>query len=281
MALTKGNGASWLKVDQDQSVADCIKLFGMQGGRRVRVPIAANTYLCAVPDDAVLPQEGVNLYRQLVGKLMYAGTHTRPDISYICGHLGKFMQKPGASHLEAARQALRYLASTQSWGLSYARSESGDVDLVGYSDANFAMDQDRHSIGAYCFLLNGGIISWSSHRIKHVCLSTEEAELTAAGEAARELIALRSILVQLGVVNKSVVIPLFVDNKPAVTVATNPGYYNRLKHVDIQNKFICEASEKGLLKVLWCEGSGMVADALTKPLNGPMLDSFRKTVMRE
>ena len=61
-----------------------------------------------------------------------------------------------------------------------------------------------------------------------MCLSTEEAELTAAGEAAREGLALRSILVQIGVLDDSEPVTLFVDNKAAVTVATNPGYYNRL-----------------------------------------------------
>jgi hypothetical protein len=110
-------------------------------------------------------------------------------------------------------------------------------------------------------------------------MSTEEAELTAGGEAAREAIALRSLLVQIGELDSSEPVPLYVDNKPAVTVANNPGYYNRLKHVDVQQKFICEAQTRGEVNVQWCDGTAMVADALTKPLPAPMLDNFRKRIL--
>jgi hypothetical protein len=94
-----------------------------------------------------------------------------------------------------------------------------------------------------------------------------------------EAIALRSLLVQVGELDSSEPVVLYVDNKPAVTVATNPGYYNRLKHIDVQQKFLCEAQTRGLVTVQWCDGKAMLADALTKPLPPPMLDSFRKRVL--
>ena len=63
--------------------------------------------------------ERVALYQQLVGSIMYASTHTRPDISFVAAHLGKFMHCPGPRHLDAARQVFRYLAGTRSYGPKY------------------------------------------------------------------------------------------------------------------------------------------------------------------
>jgi hypothetical protein len=283
MAISTGNGASWLKIDQGTYIEERLRRFGLDGCRTTRAPIPANVYLKSATDEEQreMTPERVALYQQLVGSIMYASTHTRPDISFVAAHLGKFMHCPGPRHLDAARQVFRYLAGTRSYGPKYTTLSGGEPILVGYSDANFANDEDRHSVGAYCYTVNGGMVSWASHRIKHVCLSTEEAELTAAGEAAREGLALRSILVQIGVLDDSEPVTLFVDNKAAVTVATNPGYYNRLKHVEIQNKFICEAVANGKINVQWCEGDFMLADALTKPLGGPMLERFRKKVLTE
>ena len=285
MSITEGEEANWTKVDQASYVQECLHEFGLKDCRTLRAPIPANTYLTpATPEElAGITPALTELYQRLVGSLMYLSTQTRPDIAFSAAHLGKFMHAPCNRHIEAARNVFRYLAGTSKFGPLFTLFCSGEgvPTLEGFSDANFANDVDRHSMSGYCYTYNGCLVSWGSHRQRNVSLSTEEAELIAGGEAAREGLALRSLLVQIGVLDGSIPVTLFLDNKPAIAVATNPGYYNRLKHVDIQNKFLCEAQASGLLAVRWCQGSDMLADALTKPLGGPLLDQFRKRVAVE
>jgi len=170
-------------------------------------------------------------------------------------------------------------------GLIYTSKDStkpvdGYLKPEGWCDAKFANDEDRHSIEANVFCVEDNLVSCSSKRIKNVCLSTEEAELTSTSEAAREAIAIRSILQQIGVMKKDTAITLYCDNNPAVTAINNPGYYGRLKHLDVNHKFAMEANKFGIVKVKWISTSDMFADALTKPLPACQLDKFKKVVMK-
>ena len=67
---------------------------------------------------------------------------------------------------------------------------------------------------------------------------------------------------------------LYIDNQPAVIVVQNPGYYPRLKHINVRHKFLYEAQANNEVKVVWIEKEHMVADAFTKPLPGAMLRKF-------
>jgi hypothetical protein len=144
---------------------------------------------------------------------------------------------------------------------------------TGWSDANFANEAD------YVFRLYGNLISWQSRRQRTVSVSTEEAEITAASEATREAYALRGICLACGILSESSNVTLYVDSSPAVTVIQNPGYYGRLKHIDIQQKFVMEAQQQHVVAVKWCGTDAMLADSLTKPSSGKKLEQFYNTVM--
>jgi hypothetical protein len=287
MRITQDPANGLIKIDQTAYLQDVLARFDALQGRTSRVPVPAGAYIsaCGLNEESDLTAEQIKLYQAIVGSVMYAATHTRPDISYAASHLGQFLHKPASRHLTAARGLLRYIRATIHLGLVYKRGEPGkfgshNTAVVGFSDANFASDEDRHSVGAYLFMLDGNVIAWTARRMKTVCISTEEAELTAASEAAREAIALRSMCVQIGVMGANQPIVLNVDNSPAVTAIQNPGYYGRLKHLDISQKFCMEAHKNGVIKVQWCSTTDMLADALTKPLSGPQLDMFKAKVMK-
>jgi hypothetical protein len=85
--------------------------------------------------------------------------------------------------------------------------------------------------------------------------------------------------VQCGLPSEKDSIVMHVDNSPAVTAIQNPGYYGRLKHLDIHHKFVIEAHQQHLVDVQWCGADSMLADSLTKPVSGKKLDEFHKSVM--
>ena len=72
---------------------------------------------------------------------------------------------------------LHYLRDTYELGIRYHRDALHPDQLWGWVDADWADDiATRHSHTGYVLMLNGGPISWKSHRQDSVALSTSEDE---------------------------------------------------------------------------------------------------------
>ena len=54
------------------------------------------------------PEVDATLYRQLVGSLLYL-THSRFDLSFVIGHVSRYMQTPHESHWKVVKRILRYI----------------------------------------------------------------------------------------------------------------------------------------------------------------------------
>ena len=128
--------------------------------------------------------ENTNLYREIVGSLIYLMTCTRPDLSYVVTYLPQYLSKPKKSHFGMAKQVVRYLKGTPNRCLKFVKKSQ--PKLVGCSDSDWAMSNDRRSISGYAFKLCNGssLISWkSSKKQTIVALSTCEAEYVALATA--------------------------------------------------------------------------------------------------
>ena len=124
---------------------------------------------------------------------------TRPDITFSVHKLAQFASNPDISHLNAAKRILRYLKGSLSFCLVFSGGNKDKFELLGYTDADWAGDTtDRKSIGGYCFYLNQCLISHMSKKQATVALSTAEAEMHAALQAAKEAIWLRNLLSEIG-----------------------------------------------------------------------------------
>jgi hypothetical protein len=82
-------------------------------------------------------------FRKAVGSLLYLTTHTRPDIYFAVGILGRAMAAPSAYNVVAVKRLLRYLSGTRSYDL--ALGGTGESTLIAYSDADWGGDVDRKS----------------------------------------------------------------------------------------------------------------------------------------
>ena len=123
-------------------------------------------------------------YASAVGSLQYAQVCTRPDLAFFTGLLGRFQSNSGMEHWKMVKKVLRYLQDTKGLMLTYRRSES--LQLVGYSDSDYAGD-DRKSTYGYVFTLAGGAISWKSSKQTVTTSSTMYAEFVAYYEATGQV----------------------------------------------------------------------------------------------
>jgi hypothetical protein len=81
-------------------------------------------------------------------------------------------------------------------------------------------------------MINGGSVSWTSHKQSAVALSTMEAEYMALSDASQESIARSQFLEEMNI--PSTPITILSDSQTALDVAENPSNYRNAKHIDIR-----------------------------------------------
>eukprot|EP00965_Chrysotila_dentata_P050336 1667603-Pleurochrysis_carterae.AAC.1 len=111
--------------------------------------------------------------------------------------------------------------------------------MHGHSDSDWAV---RHSTTGWVFTYGKAAISWSSKKQSSVALSSCEAEIVAASEAAKKAVYLRTLFAELGLQQSSPT-PLSMDNKSAIDLAYNPEHHQRTKHIDRRHFFVREKVE--------------------------------------
>ena len=145
--------------------------------------------------------------------------------------------------------------------------------IENYSDADHGGDlQTGHSTTGVICLHAGAAISWLSQKQSSVAISTTEAEVFAASEAARETVWLRRLMKTMIPMNS--VPELYVDNEAAVKLAQNPEFHRRTKHIRIRHFYVRECVSDGELEVKRVPTEFQLADIMTKPLLKPRLTAL-------
>ena len=114
------------------------------------------------------------------------------------------------------------------------------------------------------------VVVYKSKRQTSVDLSSTEAEYMVLAHATPEIIWIRYLLKEMGVTCKAVP-TVHMDNKSAVSIATNQGYTPRAKHIDQRLHFVLNHVERGEIQLKHIPSAVQLADYLTKPLGAPQL----------
>lgn len=103
-------------------------------------------------------------YQCLVGRLIYL-SRTRIDIIYIVGVVSQFMHSPIKEHMEVVDRILKYLETSPSRGLLFAKRI--ELKVVDYTDANWAGDQtNQRSTSGYFIFVGVNLVTWQSKKQK-------------------------------------------------------------------------------------------------------------------
>ena len=150
--------------------------------------------------------------------------------------------------MTAAHRVLAYLYLTRHLGLRYeaarAPYDENGLPVCGMSDSDWGVKHSTTGWLGVHVVAGQPTVSWSSNKQDSVALSSCEAELMAASDAAKEAIYLRRFTTELGLSPLSEPpLDLFVDNSAAIDVSYNPQHHGRLKHVDRRSFFVRECVE--------------------------------------
>ena len=263
MRILRNKSEGILKLSQEKYIHKLLDRFYLEDSKTRNTPLGSHLkfskkqslqtdeekcYMSRVP------------YASAVGSLMYAMVCTRPDIAHAVGVVSRFLSNPAKEHWEGVKWILRYLKGTSEMCLCFRK---GNLTLQGFSDADLGGDFDtKKSTTDYIFTLGGTAVSWKSKLQDRVALSTTEAEYIAISEAAKEMIWLKNFLNELGKEQDDA--PMFSDSQSAISLAKNPVFHSRCKHIQLRYHFIRELINDGDLSLLKILGSKNLANMLTK-----------------
>ncbi len=206
------------------------------------------------------------LYRQVLGKLIFAYVIARIDIGYALVSLACFSASPHKRHYKAMKQVCRYLQCTMDWGIIYwRRTPIEDLPndnfvpipglddslphfpvthdpfkLVGYVDAAYGTcTQTRRSVAGFAFSLAGAAVAYKAKMQATIATSSTEAEFIAAVHAAKTAKYLQSVLDELDFQQKQQT-PLYEDNLAAIKMVNSEKSTRRSRHINIQHFAIQE-----------------------------------------
>lgn len=231
--FAQGDGE--IKMKQKRDITKILERFDMIHCKPKSTP-CENKLKFENEGEAVDPKR----YREVVGRLIYVMTCTRPDLGFTVSKLSQHLSEPKNQHWVAAKHVLPYLKGTVNQELCYRRNDV-NLHLCAFSDADWAADQnDRRSTTAYCFSLSetGPVISWKSKKQSTVAVSTCEAEYMSLAATTQESLDLVHLLNKMD--NECDYTPgtIYEDNQGPIALSKNPVCRQRCKHVNMKYHFV-------------------------------------------
>ncbi len=153
--ITRNRKARTLRMNQIHYLHDVLERLNMKQDKHKATDLSMNEYDAlrpAEPEDARIDQHE---YQQVIGSLMYAAIHTRPDIAFALNRLSQYLSDSAEHHEHALKKLMQYVRFTIDLGITY--EVSGSMKLVEYSDSDYASDRlDRKLILVYIYMLGEG-----------------------------------------------------------------------------------------------------------------------------
>ena len=252
--------SSGIFISQTKYILDLLKKSNMIGAKPCATPLSTSS----LDHESPLLSDPTE-YRSLVGGLQYL-TWSRPDLSFAVNLVCQFMHQPRESHLQAVKRILRYLKGSLELGLWFPKV-SNPLSITAFSDADWAgCHIDRRSTGGFCIFLGSSLISWSAKKQPTVARSSTEAEYRSLANIAADISWICKLLVDVGL---QLPCPpkIWCDNISAISLAKNPIFHARTKHVEIDYHYIREKVLSKAVSVHFISTQAQIANICTKSLS--------------
>ncbi len=240
---------------------------------------------CAAPEDLFkvdedatkLNTEQSTAFHNIVAKALYMVKRARPDGSVSIAFLTTRVRAPDVDDHRKLGHFIEYLRGTVDLPLILGADSSGV--LKWYVDASFAFHPNMrgHTGGGLTMGRGFPIVSSTKHKLN--TRSSTESELIGVDDMMSQILWTRYFLKSQGYKVSDNVI--FQDNKSAMLLERNGKVSSgkRTKHINVRYFFITDRISKGEVRVEWCPTKEMVADFMTKPLQGSAFKKFRDLIM--
>ena len=138
-------------IHQESYLNTLLKKFGMDQCTPKMTPLPTGLDLDPENAGTLLETDDKARYHSAVGGIMYAATHTRPDLAYAASLLSRFVAQPQKGHDRALQHVLRYIKGHTRYGIHYSNVRH---NLYGYTDSEHGgtvHKEGRRSTSGYIF----------------------------------------------------------------------------------------------------------------------------------
>lgn len=246
-------------------------------------------------------------YRQAIGELIYALTTCRPDISFAAIKLSQYSAAPAKIHFDAVQDVIRYLYHTREDGIYFWRenplasmpakpipsiyrdnnyTEGVETRLDALKDTLYAAtDSDhagdvthRRSVSGVVIKLAGGAVLYKTSYQQTIAQSSTEAEFTAAVDAAKYILYLRTLLSEIGLPQESATV-LYEDNQGALLMGQAQKPTRRTRHMDTKFFGLQDWIKRDLIIMKRINTGDNYSDAMTKSLGTTLFHRHMNFIM--
>jgi hypothetical protein len=259
-------------VTQRKLVEEILKNSGIEG----TASTPALDSLFHVREDAdLLPTDDKEEFHSLVAMLLYLCLRSRPDMLCAVSFLTTRVLAPDTDDALKLDRVIKYLNGTKDLGIFLNASK---MRLIAYVDAAHGVHTDgKGRTGSFITLGCGPSYARSSKQ-KTVSISSMESEVNGVSTELSEVLFDNDFLKFQGYNLGPALVAQ--DNQSGITVmTTGQSKSGRSKHITLRYLFIKDRIENGEIELIYTPTDEMVADILTKPLQGSLFYKLRDWLM--
>jgi hypothetical protein len=262
------------KVTMDGYTDEVLKVCEVKGV----VATPALPHLFEIRESELLPNDLREEFHSRVAKLLYLAKRTRPEILTVCAFLASRVQVATRDDWEKLDRCLKYLNGEPHMGIILKPGRGNGIDLKAFVDASYGVHADGKSHGGVMIAIGDGPIFMKSTKQKLVTKSSTEAELVALSDNASQVIWSKEFLEEQG--HKVEAPIIYQDNKSTIIMAQKgKSSSERSRHINVRYFFIKDRIESGEIQIAYLQTNQMIADILTKPLQGESFRTMRKQLL--
>ena len=243
-------------------------------------PIEVNAARMNQPDQR-LNQSDIKNYQQLLGKLQWLSSQSRPDIRFTVLECSLMASKPRVCDVIAINKVVKKAKKDEiKLVFNLPQGNVNDLSIVAFSDAALSNLPDKtSSTRGYAIFLKSGhkfaLLNWGSRKMERVAKTIIYAEGIALGRGLDEAINLREILIDILNVRTS-------DNLnqllPVIGVTDSKSLWDNIKSSSLASDLKLrrevaaireQITLKEVSKIVWSPSHQQLADCLTKKTASP------------
>ena len=213
------------------------------------------------------------LFRRAAARVNYLG-QDRPDLNVASRLLAMRMAQPKKGDEGILKRVLRYLKGHPRSVYKYEWN-AGEGELELYTDSDWAGDREERKSAS------GGVIMHGGHLIGHwsklqnsPAPSSGEAELNAGSKGLSEMLGVRHLLVQLGMIVR---MKHYLDASAAKGTMMRRGA-GKIKHLEVRQLWCQHAVSKYDIEIVKIPRAQNLADNLTHPVGRRNLELFLEAI---
>ena len=244
--------------------------------RAVKTPATAELFEVD-PDSPRLDKVASEDFHSVTAKLLFLSKRTRPDICVPVSFLTSRVQESTEQDMGKLKRVLRYLLGTKHMGITL-EADSQIIRLRCFVDASYGVHRDCKSHTGTVISLGSGPVLVKSVKQKINTKSSTEAELVGLSDSMSIIIWCRNFLEAQGYNMPPA--QVFQDNMSTIAmIRSGKPTSDRTRHINIRFFFINDREKNGEVKIEYRSTKSMLADILTKPLQGEQFEILRNELL--